>query len=723
MSRTIHAVLLGLIASAALQPATSASAASAAQPCDQPIADVYVAANGNDAWNGLRASRQGADGPVATVAAAMHLLRALKPTPGQPRIAMLRGGRYELAATLHFEPEDSGSPDSPIIYCGYPNETAILSGGFAVKNWSMQSDGTWSSVLPEMAAGDGYLAQLIVDGERRSRARLPKEGLYGVVDAAPAVTSGKTVRDAFHTKPGELNPVWAAGGDAEVLTLNIWSASRYKLMAVDSSGVAMVDGQAPPRPPHQLNKGRRYYVENVPGSATEPGEWEFAHFSGRLRYHPMPGETPAATQAIVPRLTRLVEIGSAVENAPKVHDLTFTNLTFSDTNWVLPAGGALVNQSAASIDAAILVQNAAAVSFDAVRIVHTAGAGLEFGPGTAGSQIANSLFFDLGAGGVKLASGSGAAAGDPAGPHRVPAPAADGNRVVNNVILSGGRIHPTAAGLWVGRSSANVLSHNTIRDFYYTGISVGWTWGDKTVDSSDNLVEANRIDAIGQGLLSDMGGIYTLGNAPGVVIRGNWISDVRGHTYGGTGFSLDEGSADETIEGNLVDRTSGPSLSINYGNNNLVRSNVFANSQEHSVTEGPPKGGRPLILTGNVILALDDASIFDDKWRRSRSLSDRNVYWSSLGAKTLIAPNMDLTTWRQVSGKDASSVVDDPLLTGLDDGHIHVEPTSPALPLGFSPFDVSDAGAHLPPGIYYGLKPSPPLFRNAGLTPITELPH
>ncbi|SHG88226.1 Right handed beta helix region [Kaistia soli DSM 19436] len=714
-AQRISPFLISLIAGPALL--TMTGAAVAAGPCDQATADIYVAPDGNDAWSGRTPSRQGKDGPVATVAAAQRLLHSVKPIAGKPRIAMLRGGRYELPATLSFGPEDSGSPESPVVYCSYPAETAVLSGGIVLKDWNVQSDGAWSATVPQLADGGGYVAQLMVDGQRRYRARLPKEGVYRIVDAAPSVGTGKSVRDAFQSRPGELNPAWVAGGDAEVLTLNVWSASRYKLLAVDTSDVATVDGHAPLRPPHQLNKNRRYYLENVPGSATDPGEWEFAHFNGRLRYHPMPGETPATTKVVVPRLTRLMEIGNGDETTARVHDLVFTNLTFSDTNWVLPPGGALVNQSAASIDAAILVRNADRVTFDGVRVMHTAGAGLEFGPGTKAGLITNSVFFDLGAGAIKLGTGSGAAPGDPPGPDRVPAEAADGNRVINNLIRSGGRVHPAAGGIWMGRTSGNVVANNTIEDFYYTGISVGWTWNNKNIDSSDNIVIANRLYRIGQGLLSDMGAIYTLGASPGTIVRGNWISDVRGNTYGGTGIGLDEGSSYLTIEDNLVVDTSGPSLSINYGKDNAVRNNIFARSSEHNVTEGPPKGGRPLLLSQNIMLAEAGKSIFDEKWPRSMSWSDRNLYWSASGDQTEIAPGVLLSPWRSNSPKDSSSAVADPLLDGLETGKIHVAPASPALVLGFAPFDVSGAGAHLDTDAIAKLPAAPPFFRDAVLTP------
>ena len=64
--------------------------------------------------------------------------------------------------------------------------------------------------------------------------------------------------------------------------------------------------------------------------------------------------------------------------------------------------------------------------------------------------------------------------------------------------------------------------------------------------------EFNHLYNIGQGVLSDMGAIYTLGVQAGTVIRNNLIHDVNSFTYGGWGIYPDEGSSDMVIENNIV---------------------------------------------------------------------------------------------------------------------------------------------------------------------------
>ena len=59
----------------------------------------------------------------------------------------------------------------------------------------------------------------------------------------------------------------------------------------------------------------------------------------------------------------------------------------------------------------------------------------------------------------------------------------------------------------------------------YTGVSVGWMWNPTPTPCRANLVENNHIHHVMQ-ILSDGGGIYTLGRQPGTVLRGNVIHDV-----------------------------------------------------------------------------------------------------------------------------------------------------------------------------------------------------
>lgn len=137
---------------------------------------LYVAPEGRDEWSGELEAANGAgtDGPLATLAGARDRVRALRAAgAAEPITVQLRGGRYEVAETVVFGPEDSGTPDAPITYTAYPGERPVISGGRRVSGWEPLADGRCRVRLPAVAAGEWYFRQLFADGQRLTRARYP----------------------------------------------------------------------------------------------------------------------------------------------------------------------------------------------------------------------------------------------------------------------------------------------------------------------------------------------------------------------------------------------------------------------------------------------------------------------------------------------------------------------------------------------------------------------
>jgi hypothetical protein len=90
-----------------------------------------------------------------------------------------------------------------------------------------------------------------------------------------------------------------------------------------------------------------------------------------------------------------------------------------------------------------------------------------------------------------------------------------------------------------------------------------------------------------------------------------------------------------------------------------------------------------------------------------------NVYWNATGAPITFA-GMTFDEW-QKSGKDGGSIVADPKFVDPANLDFHLRPDSPALKVGFKPFDYSKAGV-------YGDEPWRKLATSATFAPLQVEP-
>ncbi|HEU5116537.1 MAG TPA: right-handed parallel beta-helix repeat-containing protein, partial [Isosphaeraceae bacterium] len=397
-----------------------------------------------------------------------------------------------------------------------------------------------------------------------------------------------------------------------------------------------------------LSKGQRFLAENVREALDEPGQWYLDLKPGTLTYLPKPGEDPGSTLVEAPWLKTLVHLKGNAEEHQFVRYLEFRGLTFSGSNWYSPPQGNSFPQAEAMLSAAIEAEGARDCSWSGCSVSHVGAYAINLDAGCQRNLIENCELTDLGGGGIKI--GETAYQNDDEA-------VASGNTVRQTLIAHGGRMHPAAVGIWIGHSPHNTISHNEITDFYYSGISVGWSWGYGKSHAHHNRFEANHIHNLGQGVLSDMGGIYSLGVSPGTEMTLNRIHDVQSFDYGGWGIYFDEGSTDILARDNLVYRTKTGGFHQHYGRDNRVLNNIFAFSQEGQIIRTRPEPHRSFTFEHNIVY-WSQGTLLGSNWSGDGFFLDHNLYWNAEQAPILFA-GQTFEQW-QKRGQDVHSRIADP---------------------------------------------------------------
>jgi hypothetical protein len=609
---------------------------------------------------------------LATPLAARDRIRSLKAehkgAASGPITVEFAPGLYALAGPLVLEPQDSGDPDAAVTYRAAPGSEVVLSGGTRLPAWhNAKLDGhdVWATAYRSPAPAN--LRELWVSGERRTRARHPNNGYLQVRDVPdlPKGTPEKPGPNYFRYRDEDAALWTSIEPGTEVVAYTRWVSSHMHLDQVDAPAhIAKFDR----RTMFVLRPGDLYFLEGQRRFLDAPGEWWHDEKAGILYYLPMPGETQDKAAAAVPRLDQLLSLAGDPGHGSFVHDVNFEGLTFSHATWWYPDDAPQSDkpkddaplsafQAAWKVPGAIRADGAQRVEFRHCTFAHLGGYAVELARGCTDNTLSSCTLTDLGAGGVRIGETQ---------LRDAEAEQTKRNTVSDCIIQDGGHLFPEAVGVWIGQSADNTIEHNRIADFLYTGISIGWTWGYGPAHGGGNIVRFNDIGPIGtrpssrphartEPLLGDMGGVYTLGAQQGTIIANNLIHDVSGHTIA-WGIYFDEGTSGAIAERNVVMHTTHGSFHQHYGQDNIVRNNLFMDPGVASLWRTRKEDHLSFTLTDNVIVVPPDGQAFHNNWTGDKfALSDNAYLYTNNPPK--FPADRSLEAW-QNSGQDAGSLVE-----------------------------------------------------------------
>jgi len=479
-----------------------------------------------------------------------------------------------------------------------------------------------------------------------------------------------------------------------------------------------------------------FSLENVRRGLTEPGQWYYDRKAAKLYYRPRPGETLAKMSAFAPvsGLVSVVRFAGVPEKSQYVHDISFENLSFIGTR---SDGDRLANgmvqqyllQAASRTGGAISADGAHRISLEKCRVSHTGNYAIWFERGCVSNRFVGCSFDDLGAGGIWLgdrranlpvkqtkglpvAGYVGCDWPEELGVKIRPAPglyvstytpeSTAFNLVDDCDIRNCGNENPEGVGVVFTHVSDSTLTHCDIGDLWYSGVSVGWRWGYGGSVAQRNTVSFNHIHDLGKGIMSDMGGIYTLGTSFGTCISNNTVHAIDSYTYGGWGLYNDEGSEGVIWENNLVYDTKSASYHQHYGRGNLLRNNILANSRETQLTISVAEPHLSVTYERNVVYWDDPKQKYPGvkffTWHRpfvkeGQAKFIDNVFWCAGGPTRIGCPADTAERGRpQALPLYYSGIVCDPLFRDPKNGDFTLKPGSPLESLGFKPWDCRLAG-------------------------------
>jgi len=511
-------------------------------------------------------------------------------------------------------------------------------------------------------------------------------------------------RFTIHTDPSRIKTSWALDPEARI---NLIAGLEYfnEVLHIDSidrkQGIIRVKGK---EAQELIRNGNRFFVSGVRDELDTPGEWYLDSHRGRLYYWPLPGKDPNRSVFIAPRLNRLIELDGNLDSSERVRWLQFRGFTFEYAG----AGFGYAALRTAT-DAAIRLNGAWNCSIENCHFRNIDGFGIWLHLDSCENRIASNTIEHMGGGGILLTSAR-AAYGETLDPRpSVAGYAPLRNILVRNHIHHGGEVRVCSAGflldsrpLSTAMEPGNLIAFNHVHDMTRQGVFGFANQGGNIVaynDFHDLVTESADAGAINFALMNNV-------TAP-LLIRNNIVRRVSGllksgrqlpDYFGGVGIYLDWGTSHSTVINNFVESTTYASLLMNGGSWNDIENNIFLNNARALifVPDGEAIGEGHRIIhniiantTGHSVPLWRLPSQMDERLREPWIpfvFSDENLFWNS-GQPVELLPIGSLAQW-QADGFDRHSMIADPQLTGSG----NLQPSSPAIHLGFHPINTYNAG-------------------------------
>ena len=655
------------------------------------IATLYVSqAMGDDAHNGFApVTDKFGNAPLKTVDKAIELIKEQREGGLCRPMTVSVVGDYYVNKPIAIE-DVNGITLEPF------SKKGRIIGGVSIGGWKRgqyNNVGCLCATLPE---GTPDFTDLYVNGKRASVTRYPKTGTLKILNSESYMENQDLSSQGFFTssKWFLVDPRDLAGLDnildATINYYHFWVDEHSPIESYDKeSGKLTMSYQSrfTSTPLYEKSSAVDYYLTNVPNGFSDAGEWYLDRNSRTVYYIPTEGESRESIEVFAPVTDKLFIIRGE-DIRIRGFELTCTSSDYASNKWYahndFDDGDILYGSDIQSVcwaPGAIYFEGAMRCSVTECTVHGLGVHGIEIGRACHRIRIEKNEIYDTSAGGIKVAGGR---AKDDA------AYATTDCVIRGNHIHHGGTRYAAGCGILVMDSSDNEISENEIHDFLYTGISVGWVWGYLESTTFGNLIRGNHIYNIGNGDLSDMGGIYLLGRQSGTVVSENRVHDVKCHVYGAWGIYLDEGSSNMTVENNVVYNTGKESVHLHYGRDNVIRNNILYGEESSTFITSKVEDHNQAVLENNVMITRG-AGVFSVNWFNIMKPNINKCFIYDLERENAVmvtekeGQSFSVKEWEALFDWDCNNVEINPEIPGLAEHDFSLSPDSPIVELGFKP--------------------------------------
>ncbi|MEX1049489.1 MAG: right-handed parallel beta-helix repeat-containing protein [Akkermansiaceae bacterium] len=663
-------------------PSIAALAAVLLVAASAHAADIYVSPDGDDAWSGALPDPDDAktDGPVATLGRARDLVRKrVREAQAEGAIhVFLRGGNYWLEKPVAMGREDSGTAKNPVIWSGFPRETARISGGRPVGPFKPVADPEILRRLPAEArphvlqanlhdagisdfgevAQDRKRAELFFRGAPMTLARWPDADFAKIKDLpyTEEFTSHgiKGDRRGKFFYEGDRPQRWLEESDGWLSGYWFWdwADERQKILKIDPAS-----GTLELQPPHHgygFRKGQRYYAFNLLAELDSPGEWYLDRGTGTIYFWPPGPVDNNVTFSVLPELFSLRDVSH----------LTIRGLLMENTRGT-----------------AVTVSGGEHVLITGCRIRNTGGYGVAVSGVRSGVRACE--IYQTGEGGISLSGGD----------RKTLSPG--GLFAENNHIHGYARLVRTYRPAVAVGGVGNRISQNHIHDAPHNAIQLS---------GNDHVIEFNDIHHVCKET-GDVGAFY-MGRdwtMRGNLIRHNFFHEISGPgLHGAMAVYLDDAASGTTVSGNIFYKAS-RAVFIGGGRDNTVENNVFVECEPsvHLDARGLGWMHNHVAPDGVMTQRLKELPYQSSPW------SDRYPELAKILEENPAAPRGNKVLrnisfggrWKHVESKAepgivfADNLVDtDPHFVDAPNGNFALRGDSPAWALGFKPIPAGKIG-------------------------------